>query len=94
MFSALFRTASAGRRIKRDGYIRVRWQGKRVYLHRLVWELANGRPCPPDHVIHHIDGNKANNRPTNLSALLRADHIRAHDFYRRSSDPVDPEFGW
>ena len=35
------------------------------YLHRLIWEKAWGK-IPKDWVIHHLDGNKQNNKVSNL----------------------------
>jgi hypothetical protein len=37
-----------------------------VYHHILVVEAAMGKPLRKGHVVHHVDGNKSNNVPSNL----------------------------
>lgn len=52
--------------IKHDGrYRTVVLMNKRYYVHRIIWELANGS-IPGGMCIDHIDGNGLNNRLTNL----------------------------
>ena len=47
-----------------DGYGRVTFKGKRVYLHRLAWLLHYGEW--PQNQVDHIDGDRTNNSITNL----------------------------
>jgi len=65
-----------------EGYLRIelqsRWKGKkriRVFIHRLVLEAFVG-PCPINHVPHHKDANKSNNRLDNLEWVTCGDHQR------------------
>ena len=38
-----------------------------------------GRKLKPDEVVHHIDGNKRNNEPSNLKVFEnQAEHARFH----------------
>ena len=39
------------------------------YVHRIVWETANGCKIPPGFHVHHQDGNKSNNSIFNLSLV-------------------------
>ena len=48
-----------------------------VFSHRRVYEQHFG-PIPAGYVVHHRDGNKLNNDPTNLVAMSRAAHNRLH----------------
>ena len=48
------------------GYVAVTHNGKKFMQHRLVAEQAVGRPLPKKAVVHHIDGDRMNNVPSNL----------------------------
>lgn len=50
-----------------------------VYLHVLIAEEQLGRYLFPEEVVHHIDGDKTNNDPTNLMVFhTKADHTSFH----------------
>jgi hypothetical protein len=49
-----------------------------VMQHRLVMEQIIGRYLTADEVVHHIDGNRANNCPDNLQLMTRGDHTALH----------------
>lgn len=46
--------------------------------HRRVAEEAAGRPLIPGEVVHHIDGDRRNNDPSNLKIMTQAEHMREH----------------
>lgn len=50
------------------GVLRGTKDGKRVYLHRLVWEEANG-PLPSQHVLTFRDGDRTNVALENLELV-------------------------
>ncbi len=57
-------------RANRDGYV---WE------HVLVAEQTLGRSLPPKAVVHHVDGNPANNSPENLLICeSQAHHLLIH----------------
>ena len=53
------------------------FQCGQVFLHRAVWEHANG-PLPAGLIIHHIDHNPRNNALSNLQAMTPSEHSRYH----------------
>jgi len=54
------------------GYYRLTSDSRRM-MHRDVWEFFKGE-IPPDHDIHHIDNNPANNNISNLELYTKAEH--------------------
>ncbi|KKK70663.1 hypothetical protein LCGC14_2921720 [marine sediment metagenome] len=46
-----------------------------VMEHIVVWERANNKELPAGWVIHHLNGVKDDNRPTNLVALSSQKHF-------------------
>lgn len=46
--------------------------------HRVVAEQKLGRQLLHGEIVHHLDGNKHNNVPSNLEVMTQADHLRLH----------------
>ena len=87
-------SAKGGRYLGIDGYVRVSMRdGSRQYEHHAVAEHALGRKLkhfgPGDgwtEVMHHIDGDKANNAPSNLLICTHRYHTALHHRLERSPD--------
>jgi len=56
-------------------------KGGACRIHRACWEAYHG-PIPDGHVIHHIDGDPANNDTKNLSCVSHGEHWRLHNTKR------------
>lgn len=63
--------------VDRNGY-RILWRNNRLIPeHRFLWQQKFG-PIPEDHVIHHKNANRLDNRFSNLELMGRGQHIRHH----------------
>ena len=52
--------------------------------HRVRASKKLGRPLRDGEVVHHIDGNKLNNRPSNLQVMTPEQHWRVHHPKKRN----------
>lgn len=70
---------TGGRGIGPDGYVRVRTgPNTRQREHREVAAATLGRPLRPDEHVHHMNGDKTDNRPENLEVLSVREHALRH----------------
>ena len=64
--------------LRKNGYLACT-DGSRSSMHRDVWCYHNG-DISADHDIHHINGDKTDNRIENLEMLLKSEHTRKHGY--------------
>lgn len=60
--------------INRDGYLNVTHMKQGFRVHRIIWYLEKG--YWPERVIDHIDGNKLNNKISNLRECSHTENMR------------------
>ena len=64
--------------LNKAGYRITRVDGRQVYEHRAIMEGAIGRKLQTSEHVHHINGNKSDNRLSNLAILQKSAHHREH----------------
>jgi hypothetical protein len=76
-----------GRNKMKNGYIRIRVDKKYMYEHRFVMEKHLGRPLQQKEVVHHIDGDRTNNRIENLCLMPKKKHDKIETISRWRNNP-------
>ena len=61
-----------------SNYKAIKVNGKKIDEHRYIMEQYLGRKLARDEVVHHKDGNKANNDIENLELTILSEHTRQH----------------
>jgi hypothetical protein len=64
--------------LRNNGYLACT-DGVRSSMHRDVWCFHNGE-MPENYDIHHINGDKTDNRLENLQILPKSEHTKLHGF--------------
>ena len=69
----------AGTSVKPSGYVEyTTGKHKHKREHRVIAERMLGRPLSAAEVVHHKDGNKLNNAPSNLEVMTWREHSSLH----------------
>lgn len=62
--------------------------GSHILEYRLLIEKKIGRHLRSDEIVHHVNGDKHDNRLSNLQVMSRADHAREHFIGCRRPDKM------
>jgi hypothetical protein len=54
----------------------VKFNGR--HEHRVVAEQMLGRPIIRGEIVHHLNGDKHDNRPENLQVMTQSEHLKVH----------------
>lgn len=64
------------------------WYGF-IQAHVLVAEKMLGRHLRKDELVHHMDGDTANNDPLNLLVMLKPMHSKLHAWFARGAPGIE-----
>ena len=67
-----------GRSRSSKGYVVLSIHSRKKFEHRVVMENYLGRPLKDNEVVHHINGDKTDNRIENLQLMTNAEHTITH----------------
>lgn len=62
-----------------------------VLEHILVWEEVHGKPVPKGWIVHHLNAIKTDNRPENLTAMKRGEHVNIAKPYKERIRQLETE---
>lgn len=60
------------------GYIRICVSGKYIHYHRYLMEKHTGRKMLKTDHVHHVNGDKEDNRIENLEIVNNSEHLKRH----------------
>jgi hypothetical protein len=72
------RGPNGGQHLTPNGYLRQTINHKRMQVHRAIAEAVLGRPLKSNEVVHHINGDRADNSNSNLLICTASYHQEIH----------------
>ena len=79
------RPVGSRRTLKRTGYTEIRTPDGWMRENRYVMEQVLRRKLRVGEIVHHVDGDKKNNNPSNLELLLHGEHTTLHHTGKKRS---------
>ena len=73
---------------KQKHYDAIYADGRKQDKHRYIVEQMLGRKLDTNEVVHHKDGDKWNNDPSNLEVMTREEHTRLHQTGRKYGEEM------
>ena len=67
-------------------YLKLSIGGKTISEHRYIMENILGRSLSENEVVHHINGNRKDNRPENLRVMTVSEHSRMENLGKKLSE--------
>lgn len=61
-----------------QGYIEISKRNKRTLEHRIIASQKIGRDLIKSEVVHHLNGDRSDNRPKNINITTQSKHMKAH----------------
>lgn len=72
-------TWKGGKTRSSKGYVVIRNDGSPMFEHRAIMEAHIGRKLSDNEVVHHINGDKTDNRLENLELMTAGEHSALHN---------------
>jgi hypothetical protein len=70
-----------------NGYRKIFVNGKKRLAHQIVWESVHGK-IPKGMHLHHVNGNRLDNRIENLKLLTCSEHMNIHREQRAKNEEI------